>query len=1120
MATMGRHVVVGNRSITINDFKPAIPGEDGQVLSYEAATSSQSHLKWVDKYPPYGAKGMALLSDGKGGAEWGHDPYSVTLQDISAYANSTTNVPYGDPADVTLTTTENGFDLDLAFDFVIPFGPQGDQGIQGETATIEAGTATSVPYDQAPYVTNVGTPYEAVFDFKIPYGAPGDSAYDVWNKSPYGGPDSQANGGSGTQSEYFEFIKGEKGDAGQDSTVEVGSTISVPYGTPAEVVDQEAGDPYKLVLDFYIPYGGQGEKGDQGLTGPSAYEEWMIKQGYCWGTQPDDTIPYNDQLDKLDDSQPYCSFDHFLEDVGNGGLDDWNDAISQDPNNLLETGSDDLLLVDGTNIAKLYEENVFIEPNNFEQKLSVGPDETFSVEVKANPNPFSGLDKDNIDDFKLTPQGYDTLNLSWSHVSYSYDALALYKKDVDGSQDDEIVNVKYVKDATGDIDFDPYATIDYVDQRDIATLVDANAHSDANDAVTLDAANQHSDANDAVTLKAASDHSDANDAVTLDAANKHSDDNDKVTLDSSKAYTDGEVAKRVAKAGDTMTGKLTTPALTVDYGPDIASNRNTFLLYGNVPDGSGGIKHSFLLKDYRRQTPSSSADYIDYYGATAGGNSIMNRGYADGRYANKGDTQSQIDSLQDQISKLEGAVDRGNWEYIGLSGSVGPGEVSYQVLTSWADARSFKVSKTDMNDVAYDFHSVQTGSLVRIQTLDANLNPVGSAFYEITTFSNSANNYFTFEGNYVNHSGYGKPDIGDIQHLTLVPSGSIDDSGYAKLDRTNRFTSPQEIAVSSGIVLEVFKNGVSGVKHWSNGSIQQDSTLLNGRDGDLINRTNLNDELSGYGKLDLPNTWIAAQTVDRTGDELWIGKKGGAATLKVWADGSIDQLNTNPNTKDTNLVNRKNLDDAIAALPLDPDLSNYARTDRSNTFSVGQIFNRTSFQDAIVVQKSNANTLRISADGAVLQDADLANTNDKHLVTRRNLNEAIAASGVPKFKSNASGYKLTCLSNTSSHSHSMYFMPMTSTGNNSWVQYVNSTNAFAFYINQDWFDAEFTDGGTVVVRDGTNAIFTGAVHYTSYDRTLNGKKYAQVGVRLMNTTSGSWVADKAYDFYFSGTHWA
>lgn len=54
-------------------------------------------------------------------------------------------------------------------------GPVGPQGEPGTAATITAGSAYTVPTDQAPVVMNTGTSSAAVFDFYIPKGEKGDT---------------------------------------------------------------------------------------------------------------------------------------------------------------------------------------------------------------------------------------------------------------------------------------------------------------------------------------------------------------------------------------------------------------------------------------------------------------------------------------------------------------------------------------------------------------------------------------------------------------------------------------------------------------------------------------------------------------------------------------------------------------------------------------------------------------------------------------------------------------------------------------------------------------------------------------------------------------------------------
>lgn len=65
------------------------------------------------------------------------------------------------------------------FNFGIPYGAQGEDGIQGPrgpAATIKIGTTTTGPAGSEASVENVGTDTEAVFDFTIPKGQDGEGA--------------------------------------------------------------------------------------------------------------------------------------------------------------------------------------------------------------------------------------------------------------------------------------------------------------------------------------------------------------------------------------------------------------------------------------------------------------------------------------------------------------------------------------------------------------------------------------------------------------------------------------------------------------------------------------------------------------------------------------------------------------------------------------------------------------------------------------------------------------------------------------------------------------------------------------------------------------------------------
>lgn len=125
-------------------------------------------------------------------------------------------------------------------------GPPGRQGIQGLpgpagadglAATIEIEDSTRVPFDDNPYVQNVGTPNHAIFRFGIPAGTPGTPG-EKGEKGERGtiGEDGKSayqialdNGYIGTETEWLSGLKGETGPTGPIAAM-VPFSIS-KYGT-------------------------------------------------------------------------------------------------------------------------------------------------------------------------------------------------------------------------------------------------------------------------------------------------------------------------------------------------------------------------------------------------------------------------------------------------------------------------------------------------------------------------------------------------------------------------------------------------------------------------------------------------------------------------------------------------------------------------------------------------------------------------------------------------------------------------------------------------------------------------------------------------------------------------
>ena len=71
--------------------------------------------------------------------------------------------------------------------------------------------------------------------------------------------------------------------------------------------------------------------------------------------------------------------------------------------------------------------------------------------------------------------------------------------------------------------------------------------------------------------------------------------------------------------GGTLTGRLTIEQPRTD------SNTNCFVIKGRIRDGSNNLTEGILLKSYKRQNSSGSADYLAYYGESGGSNELLNR---------------------------------------------------------------------------------------------------------------------------------------------------------------------------------------------------------------------------------------------------------------------------------------------------------------------------------------------------------------------------------------------------------------------------------------------------------------------------------------------------------------
>ena len=99
----------------------------------------------------------------------------------------------------------------------------------------------------------------------------------------------------------------------------------------------------------------------------------------------------------------------------------------------------------------------------------------------------------------------------------------------------------------------------------------------------------------------------------------------------------------------------------------------------------------------------------------------------------------------------------------------------------------------------------------------------------------------------------------------------------------------------------------TGLEYTYNGEVW----VSEGKEIDLSGLAEEDHNHSEYLLLD-GGTLTGVVTVDRETGEMFVLRKSGDKTLKMWADGTIDQPDINANTSDNNMVNRKNLKDAVA----------------------------------------------------------------------------------------------------------------------------------------------------------------------------------------------------------------
>ena len=148
-------------------------------------------------------------------------------------------------------------------------GPQGLQGATGATgaagtaATIKVGTVSTGNAGSAVSVTNSGTSSEVILNFVIPKGDKGDQGQQG-EQGLQGLPGPQGP-------------QGIQGATGAAATIKVGTVTTGAAGTAAKVVN--SGTTSAAVLDFTIPQGAKGEKGEQGTVDSGALSGYLPLTG-------------------------------------------------------------------------------------------------------------------------------------------------------------------------------------------------------------------------------------------------------------------------------------------------------------------------------------------------------------------------------------------------------------------------------------------------------------------------------------------------------------------------------------------------------------------------------------------------------------------------------------------------------------------------------------------------------------------------------------------------------------------------------------------------------------------------------------------------------------------------
>ena len=271
-------------TITVGSVTTGASGSSATVTN-----SGTSNAAVLDFTIPKGDEGPATVSVGTVTTGAAGTSASVTNSGTQSAAIFDFTIPKGDSGtdgnDATVSVgtvttgaagssasvTNSGTSGAAVFDFTIPKGDtgtpgtDGEDGVDGDAATIQVGTVTTGAAGSSASVSNSGTSNAAVLDFTIPKGDDGAATVSIGSVTTGNAGSSATVTNSGTQTAAvldFSIPKGDQGNPGTSSTIAIGNVATGAAGTNAAV--SNSGTASAAVLDFTIPRGADGSPGSPG----------------------------------------------------------------------------------------------------------------------------------------------------------------------------------------------------------------------------------------------------------------------------------------------------------------------------------------------------------------------------------------------------------------------------------------------------------------------------------------------------------------------------------------------------------------------------------------------------------------------------------------------------------------------------------------------------------------------------------------------------------------------------------------------------------------------------------------------------------------------------------------